>query len=47
MDILTPARMTELLSDEEHAGVIVGPLAAGAWAVFALGARISGWLSAR
>lgn len=47
MENLTPVRMAELLGGEDHAGVIMGPLAAGAWAVFALGARISGWLSAR
>ena len=47
MENLTPVRMAELLGGEERAGVVMGPLAAGAWAVFALGARISGWLSAR
>lgn len=47
MENLTPVRLTELLGSEGQAGVIMGPLAAGAWAVFALGARISGWLSAR
>lgn len=47
MENLTPVRMTELLGSEEQAGVIMGPLAAGAWAAFALGAKISGWVSAR
>lgn len=47
MENYTPVRMAEVLGSEEQAGVIMGPLAAGAWAVFALGARISGWVSAR
>ncbi len=47
METLTPVRMAQLVGGEERAGVIMGPLAAGAWAVFALGARLSGWVSAR
>lgn len=47
MENFTPVRMAEILGSEAQAGVIMGPLAAGAWAVFALGARISGWVSAR
>lgn len=47
MENFTPVRMAEILGSEAQAGIIMGPLAAGAWAVFALGARISGWVSAR
>lgn len=47
MENYTPVRMAEVLGSEAQAGVVMGPLAAGAWAVFALGARISGWVSAR
>lgn len=47
MENLTPVRMAEILGSEAQAGVIMGPLAAGAWAVFALGSRIAGWISAR
>ncbi|WP_068259981.1 MFS transporter [Janibacter limosus] len=44
---LTPVRMAELLGSEERAGVIMGPLAAGAWAVFAVGAWLCGKASTR
>ena len=44
---LTPVRMAELLGSEERAGVVMGPLAAGAWAVFAVGAWACGKSSAR
>lgn len=47
MENLTPVRMAELVGGEERAGIIMGPLAAGAWAVFAVGARMSGWMSSR
>src|SRR5699024_115230 len=47
MENYTPVRMAEVLGSEAQAGVVMGPLAAGAWAVLALGARISGWVSAR
>jgi len=47
MENLTPVRMAELVGGEEQAGVVMGPLAAGAWAIFAVGARLSGWMSAR
>lgn len=47
MESLTPVRMAELLGGEAEAGAVMGPLAAGAWGVFAVGARLSGWVSAR
>lgn len=47
MESLTPVRMTELLGSEERAGIVMGPLAAGAWAVFAVGAWLCGKASAR
>lgn len=47
MEMFTPARMAELLGGEAAAGAVMGPLAAGAWGVFAIGARICGWVSAR
>lgn len=46
-EALTPVRMAELLGSEERAGVVMGPLAAGAWAVFAVGAWLCGKSSAR
>lgn len=47
MESLTPVRMTELLGSEERAGVVMGPLAAGAWLVFAVGAWLCGRASAQ
>lgn len=47
MESLTPVRMAELLGSEERAGVVMGPLAAGAWLVFAVGAWLCGRASAR
>lgn len=47
MESLTPVRMAELLGGEERAGIVMGPLAAGAWIVFAVGAWICGRVSAR
>ncbi|MFJ6133800.1 MFS transporter [Janibacter terrae] len=44
---LTPVRMAELLGGEERAGVVMGPLAAVAWLVFAVGAWACGRASAR
>lgn len=42
---LMPVRMAELVGGEARAAVIVGPVAAAAWLVFALGARACGWMS--
>lgn len=47
MESLTPVRMAELLGGAERAGVVMGPLAAGAWVVFAVGAWLCGRASAR
>jgi len=42
-----PIRLAELVGGEERAGAIMGPVAAAGWAVFALGAALSGWSSRR
>ena len=42
-----PIRLAELVGGEERAGVIMGPVAAAGWGVFALGAALSGWTSRR
>ena len=42
-----PIRLAELVGGEERAGAIMGPVAAGGWAVFALGAALAGWSSRR
>ena len=42
-----PIRLAELVGSEERAGAIMGPVAAGGWAVFALGAALAGWCSGR
>lgn len=46
-EALMPARMAEVVGGEARAAVIIGPVAAAAWVVFAVGARASGWLSLR
>jgi MFS family permease len=42
-----PIRLAELVGGEERAGAIMGPVAAGGWAVFAIGAALAGWTSRR
>lgn len=46
-EALMPVRMAELVGGEARAAVIIGPVAAAAWLVFALGAKTSGWMSLR
>jgi MFS family permease len=42
-----PIRLAELVGGEERAGALMGPVAAAGWAVFAVGAALSGWASRR
>ena len=42
-----PVRLAELVGGEENAGALMGPVAAGGWAVFALGSALAGWTSGR
>jgi MFS family permease len=42
-----PIRLAELVGGEERAGAIMGPVAAGGWAVFALGSALAGLTSRR
>lgn len=42
-----PIRLAELVGGEEQAGAIMGPVAAGGWAVFALGSALAGVTSRR
>jgi hypothetical protein len=42
-----PIRLAELVGGEEQAGAIMGPVAAAAWGIFALGAALAGLASAR
>ncbi|WP_277451827.1 MFS transporter [Janibacter sp. DB-40] len=44
---LVPLRLAELLGSEEAAGALMSPVAAAGWAVYAGGAAVGGWLSAR
>jgi MFS family permease len=44
---LVPIRLAELLASEEQAGALMSPFAAGGWAVYAAGAAVGAWLSAR
>jgi MFS family permease len=44
---LLPLRLAEFLGDEARAGALMGPVAAGGWAIFALGTAIAAWSSAR
>jgi hypothetical protein len=41
------ALLGDLLDSEEQAGALMSPLAAAGWAVYAGGAAVGGWLSAR
>ncbi|XVX21188.1 MFS transporter [Actinomycetota bacterium] len=40
-------RLAELVGGETRAGALIGPVAAGGWAVFALGSALAGWASRR
>jgi predicted MFS family arabinose efflux permease len=42
-----PIRLAELLGSEERAAAVVGPVAGGAWALFALGSALAGLASRR
>lgn len=44
---LVPLRLADLLGSEEQAGALMSPFAAAGWAVYAGGAAVGGWLSAR
>ncbi|MGZ5399409.1 MAG: MFS transporter [Nocardioides sp.] len=44
---LVPLRLADLLGSEERAGALMSPFAAAGWAVYAGGAAVGGWLSAR
>jgi Major Facilitator Superfamily len=44
---LVPLRLADLLGSEEQAGALMSPVAAVGWAVYAGGAALGGWLSAR
>lgn len=44
---LMPLRLEELLGSAKDAGALVGPVAAGGWAVFAAGSWLAGLASAR
>lgn len=44
---LLPLRLAEFLGSEADAGALMGPVAAGGWAVFALGTTLAGWSSTR
>lgn len=46
-ELFQPIRLGELLGDEARAGVWMGPTAAGGWAVFAIGAALSGFAGPR
>jgi MFS family permease len=42
-----PIRLAELVGGEERAGALMGPVAAAAWGIFAVGAALAGLASAR
>jgi hypothetical protein len=44
---LVQLRLADLLGSEEQAGALMSPVAAAGWAVYAGGAAVGGWLSAR
>jgi MFS family permease len=44
---LVPLRLADLLDSEEQAGALMSPLSAAGWAVYAGGAAVGGWVSAR
>ncbi len=44
---LVPLRLADLLDSEAQAGALMSPFAAAGWAVYAGGAAVGGWLSAR
>jgi MFS family permease len=44
---LQPVRLAELVGGEEQAGALMGPVAAGGWAVFAAGSALAGLCSRR
>lgn len=41
-EVFQPVRLAELVGGEEQAGAIMGPVAAGGWALFALGSALGG-----
>ncbi len=44
---MLPIRLAEMLGSTTHAGAVLGPVAAGGWAVFALGSTIAGRMMKR
>jgi MFS family permease len=46
-ETLHPIRLAELVGSEERAGVIVGPVAAASWGLFAAGAYVAGHAARR
>lgn len=46
-EMFQPVRLAELLGGEEVAGAWMGPIAAGGWAVFAVGSALAGLTSKR
>lgn len=46
-ETLMPVRVAELVGGEERAGVIIGPVSAVAWGLFAAGAAVAGLVSRR
>lgn len=46
-EVFLPIRLAEVVGGEEQAGAIMGPVAAGGWAIFAVGAALGGLSSSR
>ena len=46
-ETLHPVRLSELVGGEERAGVIIGPVSAASWGLFAVGAYVAGRASQR
>ncbi len=46
-EVLTPARLTELVGTEAVAAALFGPASAAAWGLFAVGSAVAGLASAR
>lgn len=44
---MLPIRMAEMLGSTTDAGALLGPVAAGGWAVFAVGSTVAGWVMRR
>jgi MFS family permease len=46
-ETLHPVRLAELVNGEERAGMIIGPVSAASWGLFAVGAHLAGRVSRR